>query len=389
VMQNSRDESTRSKALEFFKREFELDYILAALPKPYVVAMDGITMGGGAGLAAYAPFRIATENTVFAMPETKIGYFPDVGASYFLSRVDGEIGTYLALTSETLNARAVYEHGFATHFIPSRRIAILLDRIKALETPSLDLIDRTIEELSFEREQNELCSPLVGDVRVALDSAFRHNSVELILKDLEEFSTRPDAAVSAWAKQTLATLHLRSPTSLKVALNAIRKAKHMSLLQALQMELGIATAYCSGASPDFETGVTTVLINKALANHRPSWSPAAVQDVSPAIVSRFFDRDSKYLTKTPELSVPDNLARNTGDPMRFGLPTEVAIARRFKEAKSANVALPDLLAHFDGVDVLRPVKQGVREKVLEVLQRRCEFVDLGDGKQGHWVRWVE
>jgi len=363
-----------------------LDYILAALPKPYVVAMDGITMGGGVGLSAHAPFRIATENTVLAMPETKIGYFPDVGASYFLSKMDGEVGTYLALTSETLKARAVYEHGFATHFIPSQRIAILLDRMKALENPSLELIDRTIEELSSERESDEPSSSLVGDIRVALDSAFRHNTVELILKDLEEFSQRSDPAVSGWAKQTLDTLHMRSPTSLKVALTAIRKGSRMSLLETLQMELGIATAYCSGASPDFETGVTAVLDAKSI--DRPSWSPASVEDVSPAIVSRFFDKGSEYLANTPQLAVPDNLARATGDPMKFALPTERAIAQRFRDARSTAIALPDLLSYFDRLDVLQPGKQGVREKVLEVIQRRCEFVDREDGKQRHWLRWA-
>jgi len=305
----------------------------------------------------------------------------------FLSRLDGEIGTYLALTSETLKARAVYEHGIATHFIPSRRIAILLDRIKALETPSLELIDRTIEELSSEREHDEPSSPLVGDVRVALDSAFRHQSVELILKDLEEFSTRSDPAVSGWAKRTLDSLLMRSPTSLKVALTAIRKGKGLSLLQTLQMELGIATAYCNGASPDFETGVTAVLVNRSPPEERPAWSPATVEKVTPAIVARFFDKGSQYLKNTPELSVPDNLSSKAVDPMRFALPTERAIARYFIQNKSRAIALPDLLAHFGGVDVLRPGKQGVREKVLEVLQRRCEFVDKGDGKQRHWIRW--
>lgn len=123
-------------------------------------------------------------------------------------------------------------------------MAILLDRLKALDTPSLETIDRTIEELSSEREPDEETSPLVGDVRVALDSAFRHDSVELILKDLEQFSRSPDSAVGSWATQTLKSLHMRSPTSLKVALRALRKGKNMSLLEVFQMELGIATAYC-------------------------------------------------------------------------------------------------------------------------------------------------
>ena len=135
-------------------------------------------------------------------------------------------------------------HGFATHFISSRRVAVLLDRLKALESPSLEIIDRTIEELASETEHDEAGSILVGDIRVAIDSAFRHSEVELILKDLTELSQRPDGPVAKWAARTLETLRLRSPTSLKVALKAIRKGKDMALLDVLQMELGIATAFC-------------------------------------------------------------------------------------------------------------------------------------------------
>ncbi|KAF7986556.1 hypothetical protein HWV62_26292 [Athelia sp. TMB] len=385
VVENARNKETRAKAVEFFKEEFELDYILAALPKPYVVVLDGITMGGGVGLAAHAPFRIATENTVFAMPEAKIGYFPDVGASYFLSKMDGELGTYLSLTSDTLKGRAVYEHGFATHFISSRRVAVLLDRLKALESPSLEIIDRTIEELASEPEHDEAGSILVGDIRVAIDSVFRHSEVELILKDLKELSQRPDGPVAKWAARTLETLRLRSPTSLKVALKAIRKGKDMALLDVLQMELGIATAFCSGASPDFETGVTSVLLTKT--TDRPAWSPNTVEAVTPEILSRFFSSSSTYLKDTPQLSVPENLTKLPSDPMRFALPTEAAIARRFTASKSPISTVPDLLQHFCGGDVLRPAKMGAKEKVLEVVHRRCQFVDHGDGRKEHWIRW--
>ncbi|KZP17891.1 3-hydroxyisobutyryl-CoA hydrolase [Athelia psychrophila] len=389
VVENARDEKTRSKAVEFFKEEFELDYILAALPKPYVAILDGITMGGGVGLAAHAPFRIATENTVFAMPEAKIGYFPDVGASYFLSKMDGELGTYLSLTSEILKGRAVYEHGFATHFLPARRVPILLDRLKALESPTLEIIDRTIEELSADAEHDEAqagsASALAGDVRAALDSAFRHSEVELILKDLTELSGAKDAAVAKWAARTLETLRLRSPTSLKVALKALRKGADMPLLDVLQMELGIATAFCNGASPDFETGVTAVLVTKPASADRPAWSPSTVEEVTPMILSRFFASNSAFLKDTPALSVPDNLSKLSSDPMRFTLPTEAAIARAV--TKGGITTAPDLLQHFCAGDVLRPSKLGAREKVLEVMRRRCVFVDRGDGKREHWIRW--
>lgn len=279
---------------------------------------------------------------------------------------------------------------------------ILLDRLKALERPTLEIIDRTIEELASEQEHGEASSPLVGDIRVAMDSAFRHDSVGMIMKDLTDISGQPDSSVARWATRTLETLHLRSPTSLMVALKAIRKGKGMALLDTLQMELGIATAFCvslyqcfslleslyplqSGASPDFETGVTSVLITKSV--DRPAWSPASVEAVSPEILSRFFASDSSFLKNTPKLSVPDNLSKVAADPMRFALPTEAAIARRIL-ASGSPVALPDLLHSFCGGDVLRPAKQGVKEKVLEVVQRRCEFVDHGDGKHQHWIRWT-
>jgi 3-hydroxyisobutyryl-CoA hydrolase len=119
-----------------------------------------------------------------------------------------------------------------------------LDRLAALEDPYRDIIDRTIEELSSERYPDDPPAPFIGTKRVAIDKAFGHNSVQKILDELEKFSNSADEAVSSWAKDTIAALHLRSPTSLKVALHAIRRGKKMSLMEALQMELGIATAYC-------------------------------------------------------------------------------------------------------------------------------------------------
>jgi 3-hydroxyisobutyryl-CoA hydrolase len=136
------------------------------------------------------------------------------------------------------------ELGFATHFIPSRRIPILLDRLAVLENAHPSVIDNTIEEFSSERQLDEAPTPFTGVKRDALDFAFRHNRVEDIFADLESFVTHKDTAISQWAAETIATLNLRSPTSLKVALKAIRKGKNMTLLEALEMELKIATAYC-------------------------------------------------------------------------------------------------------------------------------------------------
>jgi 3-hydroxyisobutyryl-CoA hydrolase len=214
------------------------------------------------GLSAMAPFRIATENTVFAMPETKIGYAPDVGANYFLNRLDGELGAYLALTGETLKGRAVLyvrwqphfehlligascsTHGLATHYIPQRRIPDVLEALASLENPTLETINSTIELSYLEPEQSEPPIELTGPIRVVLDSAFSHKSVEKIFESLEKHAQSSNEQVNSWAASTLEALNFRSPTSLRVALYALRENKDGGLVDALRTELGIATALC-------------------------------------------------------------------------------------------------------------------------------------------------
>ena len=136
------------------------------------------------------------------------------------------------------------ELGFATHYIPSRRIPILLDRLASLEDAHISVIDRTIEEFSSERLAEEPPTPLTGETRIALDWAFRHDTVEDILADLESLKDHSNPSVSRWAHKTLGSFHLRSPTSLKVSLKAIRTGRKMTLLEALQMEVKIAGAFC-------------------------------------------------------------------------------------------------------------------------------------------------
>ncbi|KAH0830733.1 ClpP/crotonase-like domain-containing protein [Lanmaoa asiatica] len=350
---------------------FELDFILSQLPKPYVAVLDGITMGGGVGLGIGAPFRIATEKTIFAMPEAKIGYCPDVGASFFLSRMDGELGTYLALTSEMLVGREVFELGLATHYVPSRTIPSLMAHLAEYENPSFTQINCTIEELYSERQSDEPSGKLTGAVRNALDSAFRHNSVEKILDSLTTFSSSPDTRVSGWAKQTSETLHMRSPTSLKVALAAIRRGGNMSLRDVLQMEMGIATAYCSGASPDFCTGISAVLVDKIQG--RPAWSPDKVEDVSLEILDRFFSDNSDYLSQMPRLSLPDTLLDHSVSRTAFALPSESKIVELLRSScNDGPVSLSGLLSDMEN---FIKEKLGTKEKILDVVYRRCQVVD--------------
>ncbi len=141
------------------------------------------------------------------------------------------------------------ELGCATHYIPSRRVPVLIDRLSALDKPHPSVIDQTIEEFSSERQPEEPPTPLIGAVRVALDFAFGCNTVEEIITRLQTLTAHKDLVVREFAIITLAKLEARSPTSLKVALKAIRKGKKKSLLEALDMELKIATAFCVSPSP--------------------------------------------------------------------------------------------------------------------------------------------
>ncbi|KAL1709649.1 ClpP/crotonase-like domain-containing protein [Schizophyllum commune] len=370
---DSQDEGKRPTAIRFFKREFELDYILASLSKPYVVVMDGITMGGGVGLSAPAPFRVATENTVFAMPETNIGYVPDVGASYYMSRLDGQLGTYLCLTGTTLRGRDVFEAGFATHYIPSRRVPSLLERLASVEESDLALVDRTIEELSCERQPEEGLFHLTGEVRVALDTAFRHDTVEQIVEELEVMAEKDSSeAVRQWASQTLSTLKVRSPTSLKLALYAIRQGKNLNLIDALRMEHQLATAFCNQASPDFVAGITNVLVTKS--KEPTKWQPDNLQGVTNDIIARFVDKKSPFVdTKGQSFDIPADLAKKPLPfPYLYALPVEDEIAAMVKGShkESGGNALKrkEVIANFDR---LREHKMGVKEKVEEVLSRRC------------------
>ncbi|TDL24923.1 3-hydroxyisobutyryl-coenzyme A hydrolase [Rickenella mellea] len=384
VVADAADEESRPKALNFFKQEFEMDHILATLDKPYVAICDGITMGGGVGLVAHAPFRVATENTLYAMPETKIGYAPDVGANHFLSRLDGEIGTFLALTGSPVKGRAVFELGLATHYVPSRRIPQLVGQLATIEERNYDKINETIEEFYEESETLQPHNSISGDIRLALDSAFRYRTVEEIITSLQNIAERSPDEVGDWAKQTLSELTMRSPTSLKVSLEAIRRGKDMNLREVLQMELNIATAFCSGASPDFHTGVTAVIKEKLKT--RPAWSPNTVEDVElEMVLKQFFDPSSQYVRRAPQLSLP----RADAEPknfMQFALPTETEIEKilRGQHETSGDLAY-DLSALIKKFNSLRRNKRGVEEKLREVTSRHCDIVENDTGYKE--LRW--
>lgn len=275
---NAQGAKGQQKSTEYFALEYKLDYYIATYQKPYISFMDGITMGGGVGLSIHAPFRVATENTVFAMPETTIGFFPDVGASFFLPRMPGFVGTYLALTSERLKGANVFYSGIATHYLHSTSLPILESRLAELRFRDYDsmefrlkLIEMTIEEYAtglppLDREPIKLG----GEIRNAIDRCFSKQTVPEIMAALQQ----EEGLTKEWAEKTLATLHQRSPTAVHVALRQMQLGRDWNIDQTFQREHQIAARFMQ--HPDFVEGVNAQLKKP---RRTPVWQPASLEEV--------------------------------------------------------------------------------------------------------------
>jgi enoyl-CoA hydratase len=255
-----------SLADRFWQEEYALNAMIAAYAKPMVAFMDGVVMGGGVGISAHASHRVVTERAAVAMPETIIGFTPDVGASYLLSRAPGSVGLRLALTGSRMDAGDAIYCGLADRFVPSERLAalaVLLSRGPA---------DEAIETVAAAPPEASLALQ-----RGWIDAAYSGETVEAIVTALQ---ARPEPQAAADAEE----LGMRSPTSLKVTLRSIRSAATLAGLEAcLAQELRLTHALTR--LPDFMEGVRAQLIDKDRA---PKWSPATLAEVSEAVVAACF-----------------------------------------------------------------------------------------------------
>ncbi|HEY0123840.1 MAG TPA: enoyl-CoA hydratase/isomerase family protein [Rhizobium sp.] len=257
----------------FWREEFRLNHAIAHYPKPYVALMDGITMGGGVGLSAHGSHRVVTERTRLAMPETGIGYFPDVGATWLLSHMPGETGTWMGLTGLIIDAVDAIHAGLADHSVASSDLPALIDAIAALPAISSPAdVHRAIAGLALD----------IGASRLAanqdmIDRAFACDTIEDILRALVQES-------GDFATETAEVIATRSPTSLKLTLRLLRAGRmSASLAECLNRELGA----CLGIlyNPDFYEGVRAAIIDK---DRNPKWSPASLADVEDTAIERFF-----------------------------------------------------------------------------------------------------
>ena len=249
----------------FFGDEYRMNYVIATYPKPYVALIDGIVMGGGVGLSIHAPYRVATERTLFAMPETGIGLIPDVGGTHALPRLPGEIGTFAGLTGARFGPADCLWAEIATHHIASEQLDALVDVLA---------VGGGIEETlaGFASEGGD--APLSG-YRDAIDFHFAHDRVEDIMASL--------ATGDEWALKQHATLSRMSPTSMKLTLRALREGGVLNILGALQNEFRVVCAIKHGH--DFYEGIRAQLVDK---DRNPKWSPATLAEVTDDAIDAAF-----------------------------------------------------------------------------------------------------
>lgn len=262
-----------------FREEYQLTHVIKTFPKPYISFVDGIIMGGGVGLSAHGSHCLMSEKTLAAMPETNIGYFPDVGVIHFLNQVPGYVGLYVALTGNHLKVSDALYAGFGTHYVPHEKQADLLAALKALKHKTAENIDQVVEEAAetapesslqkYEREINEL---------------FASETLEGIFENLESSS-------SDFAKETLEALKKCSPTSLAVTIEQLKRGKDLSnFADIMSMEFDLSQSFVR--QPDFMEGIRAAVLDKDCA---PKWSPSSLNDVSSEDVEACFAKHPRPL----------------------------------------------------------------------------------------------
>lgn len=268
-LRNSALNDAGKSGRQFFHDEYQLNHLLFTYPKPVVAFMDGITMGGGVGISQPARFRVATENTRFAMPETGIGLFPDVGGGWYLSRLEGRVGQFLALTGARIAGPGCLALGLASHYIPSESLADAKARI-AIE--DIDRIDGILGTLAVSPPPSKIVETLFQ-----INRHFASDRFEDILASL-------DADDSDWAMREAATLRSKSPQTCKVALRQLAESLKLDdFADNMAMEYRIASRVLT--RPDFAEGVRAVIVDK---DNAPKWNPAQPEDVTDALLDTIF-----------------------------------------------------------------------------------------------------
>ncbi|WP_291077028.1 enoyl-CoA hydratase/isomerase family protein [Hyphomonas sp.] len=264
------------EARAFFRVEYRMNAALKTFPKPVLAIMDGVTMGGGVGLSVHGSHRVATERTLFAMPETGIGLFPDVGGGWFLPRLSGELGTWLALTGARLKGVDVAAARVATHYLPSELIPNLKKQVESADfsVGAAEMLNEILRGLTHAVPPGSFEAH-----REVIDACFARETAEEIVAALE-------ASGDDWAVEQAATLRTKSPETVKVALRQVREGAKMETFED-NMRMEYRIGWRKVQSHDFLEGVRAVIIDK---DNDPKWQPATLEEVSEADVAAYFEQ---------------------------------------------------------------------------------------------------
>lgn len=267
-----------SASCQFFEDEYRLNYLIGTYPKPIIALVDGIVMGGGAGLAMHSSHRVGTENILFAMPEVGIGLHPDVGANYFLQQAPGLLAYYLVLTGARLGIADCCYAKLIDHFVPSNQLSELLHALCHTPLPgdAWQAVSEVIQQFTVEPDE----APLKAH-QFVIDGVFATDSVEQII----HFLANDDLP---WAKVVAGHIQQKSPMSLAVTFEAFQRAKGLSLKACLQQDFIVGQSFLK--SHDLYEGIRAVLIDKDM---QPTWQPASLTDVNERDVQAYFSPEHK------------------------------------------------------------------------------------------------
>ncbi|WVZ14730.1 hypothetical protein V8G54_012296 [Vigna mungo] len=288
-------------AASFYKKQLTLDHLIATYKKPTVSLINGIVMGGGAGLSMPTRFRVVTEKAVFAMPEASIGLFPDVGANYFLSRLPGFFGRllksqyageYLGLSGARLDGAEIAACGLATHFVPSTKLKSLENALQVLSSPNVSRISALTE--TFAEKPNLKEDSPFRRLEV-INKCFSKETVEEIIESLEEHESQNGA--EKWITNALSFMRSSCPTSLKIFLKSIKKGRVEKIDQCLYRDYIIACHFFRGTFGNhFYEGSRAKLFDK---DNKPKWEPSKLELVDEEMVNQYFrnmnDEEWEYL----------------------------------------------------------------------------------------------
>lgn len=380
-------------ACAFFQNEYNLNYLISSYSKPFVALMDGITMGGGVGLSVHAPFRVATEKTKLAMPEMDIGFFPDVGTTFFLPRLDDHIGYYYALTGEVLTSLDTYFAGFATHYVPSERIPHLVTRLSNLNPPVLNglsdpnlavkdqreyflQVNEVIDEYSDLKLPENYKFHLSNEQISLINNAFSRQSLDEALEVFRSSGTE-------FGQTTFERISSKSPTCTHLTFELLKKGTDNTIRKQLQLEMITATNIMNGKleENDFVKGVKHKLMDKIKQPALPEWTRYEASRVdkfmsksiftsklAEPLLNKFFGVDFKVY------------------PFNMGLPSNKDVSEYITGSDGSNRSyLPtpsEVQKHFESKT---NKKLGVKEKIERILALHGQASKY-DNK---YVSWVE